>query len=82
MSNYSRCGINCDTCKYKIENGCSGCKITESEECWGMCYIHKCCKTKNVNNCGECLLFPCDMIDKWAESKKFDWVDNFRKLMQ
>ena len=31
MANYSVCGINCDTCKYKEEQNCKGCKLSEGK---------------------------------------------------
>ena len=26
MANYSICGIDCDICKFKVEQNCTGCK--------------------------------------------------------
>lgn len=43
MTNYSICGINCDTCKFKDDNGCKECIANEGNMFWGECDLYKCC---------------------------------------
>ena len=40
--NLSSCGINCDVCKYKSENGCPGCHEHKGNPFWGECDLYAC----------------------------------------
>ena len=58
----SICGIDCDACKYKEENGCKSCRICAPiGECvWGgRCELYDCATEKNLSHCGKCEEFPC-----------------------
>jgi len=47
---------------------CSGCR-TESKDCWsGDCEFKECTINKGIMFCNECDEFPCDKIQKFAES--------------
>jgi len=48
---------------------CSGCmeegvKITHCDEC----NIRNCALLKHINNCSECVLYPCEMIEKFHQN--------------
>ena len=42
MANYSICGIDCDTCKYKDEQDCKGCRANQGTMFWGECELYQC----------------------------------------
>ena len=50
MANYSICGIDCDSCKFKTEQNCKGCKTMKGNVFWAnviyINVIHK--KIKNI----------------------------------
>ncbi len=81
MANYSVCGIDCDDCKFKTERNCKGCKIIQGNVFWGKCDLYICCKEKQLENCGECSVFPCDKLKEWAASENPERIDNFRKII-
>jgi len=84
MANYSICGIDCDICKYKEENGCKGCRICAPKgECiWGgRCELYDCATEKNLPHCGLCSDFPCAKLKEWAASENPERIDNLRKLI-
>jgi len=81
VSNISICGIDCDNCKYKEENGCKGCRTNEGKIFWGECDLYKCCTSKNLIHCGMCTDFPCSMLQEWASSENPERIDNLRKLI-
>lgn len=64
--NCSRCGKDCDFCSYKEEYSCSGCtEITDGY--WGeKCEIKECCEGKNLENCGLCSKFPCEILRDYS----------------
>ena len=80
MANYSICGIDCDSCKFKTEQNCKGCKTIEGKVFWGECDLYKCNSQKNQDHCGKCSQFPCDMLKEWASSENPERIDNLRKL--
>ena len=41
MANYSICGIDCDICKFKVEQNCKGCKAIEGKVFWGECELYQ-----------------------------------------
>jgi hypothetical protein len=62
----SRCGILCSECDYKEEMNCSGCtRIVKPF--WGdSCPVKDCCENKKLEYCGECIDFPCDLLNEFA----------------
>ena len=44
------------------------------------CVIKKCCKERGINNCSECLEFPCDKIQKFKEDTGIDVEKNFKEI--
>ncbi|MGL1893648.1 MAG: DUF3795 domain-containing protein [Spirochaetaceae bacterium] len=66
----SRCGILCSECEYKTSMNCEGC-IKISKPFWGdKCPIKDCCESKNLENCGTCNSFPCDLLTQFSYDKE------------
>ena len=82
MSNYSVCGIDCDQCKYKEEQNCSGCKAKQGVVFWGKCDLYACSKDKKLEHCGKCSEFPCEMLKEWASSENPERIDNLKKFLE
>jgi hypothetical protein len=80
MANYSVCGIDCDMCKFKIEQNCKGCRVIQGTVFWGKCDIFACCKEKELEHCGKCSSFPCDMLKEWAASENDERIENLKNL--
>ena len=78
--NYAICGIDCDTCKFKTERDCPGCRANEGQPFWGTCDLYACCHAKHLRHCGQCDAFPCDTLKQWAESENPERIDNLRNL--
>lgn len=81
MASYSICGIDCDICKHKDENGCKGCRASQGKMFWGECDLYKCCISKNLKHCGHCSDFPCLMLQEWASGENPERIDNLKKLI-
>lgn len=81
MANYSVCGIDCDICKFKEDNGCKGCRENEGKIFWGECDLYSCCKSKEKEHCGKCSEFPCNTLKEWASSENTERIDNLRSLL-
>lgn len=62
----SRCGMDCNSCINREECGCPGCLELEEGNWAGDCEIKKCCEEKQLEHCGLCPDFPCDMLRNTA----------------
>ena len=82
MANYSVCGIDCDTCKFKAEQNCEGCKALRGKVFWGECELYKCSSDKGNEHCGMCSDFPCKKLQEWASSENPERIDNLRQLKE
>lgn len=80
MANYSVCGIDCDMCKFKTEQGCQGCKTLKGNVFWGNCKLYQCNQSKKQPHCGRCQEFPCAMLKEWAASENPERIDNLKNL--
>jgi len=80
MASYSICGIDCDACKFKAEQGCKGCKAVQGRVFWGDCDLYRCNAQKNQEHCGKCVQFPCDTLKEWAASENPERIENLKKL--
>ena len=80
MSDYSTCGIDCDNCKFRLEQNCRGCKLSQGKVFWGECELYKCNSDKAQVHCGQCKQFPCDKLKEWASSQNPEKIDNLRNL--
>ncbi|MBP1561027.1 MAG: DUF3795 domain-containing protein [Oscillospiraceae bacterium] len=58
----SRCGLLCSECENREACGCEGCLDLEEGNWAGDCEIKKCCEEKQLEHCGKCPDFPCDLL--------------------
>ena len=66
----SRCGIVCHECSYKEPMSCPGC-VEMDKPFWGEeCPVKSCCEGKELQHCGECEHFPCELLHKFAYDKE------------
>lgn len=63
----SRCGLCCTGCAYKESNGCKGCIETEGHPFHGRCPVAHCCQEKGIVHCGDCPVFPCELLRQYSE---------------
>lgn len=68
----SRCGVRCDVCERKEAVNCKGCVNMPGPFWGGVCQVKTCCEEKALNHCGECTLFPCDMLANMGKDQGFD----------
>ena len=62
----SRCGIRCTECGYKEKDQCKGCLIID-RPFWGeCCSVKNCCEGRELEHCGKCDEFPCQLLVKFA----------------
>ena len=57
----SRCGVPCNSCERKSEVHCTGCLSMNVPFWGGDCGVKSCVESKELNHCGECDVFPCEM---------------------
>lgn len=67
--NSSRCGILCEKCEYREQPGCKGC-VQIKNPFWGQCPVKSCCEGKNLDHCGLCGEFPCELLNQFAYDKE------------
>ena len=77
----SRCGIVCDTkiCKEAFNVDCPGCTNME-KPFWGECEVKICCESKELEHCGHCENFPCEVLNKYAYDP--EQGDNGARILQ
>ena len=68
----SRCGVCCSSCSKKEEVNCSGCTEIKVPFWGGECKVKSCCEGKNLNFCGECTSFPCEMLSNMGKGEGYD----------
>jgi len=59
------CGSHCGFCSYYIKERtpyCSGCETHKGHPFWGECKLFACAKDHNIEHCGLCFDFPCDLF--------------------
>lgn len=62
----SRCGLHCTGCEYKESRGCKGCIETGGHPFHGECPVAGCCQERKHDHCGQCALFPCELLTRYA----------------
>lgn len=68
----SRCGASCSSCEKKEKFDCKGC-LNMSQPYWGgHCGVKYCCERKEIEHCGKCELFPCEMLSTMGDDYGFD----------
>jgi len=66
----SRCGIECNKCKYKDEVGCKGCTNID-KPFWGeSCDVKFCCEERGFEYCGQCPDFPCETLKNMSYAEE------------
>lgn len=65
----SRCGSLCNECEWRERTGCTGCTNLE-KPFWGECAVKLCCEGKNLEHCGQCSDFPCELLKEFAYDKE------------
>ena len=76
----SRCGILCGECGYKEKMNCMGC-VSMDKPFWGECDVKICCEKKNLEHCGLCHVFPCDILISMSYSDSGEG-DNGKRIEQ
>ncbi len=66
MKYAARCGIHCDDCDYREKTNCPGCHEAKGEMFWGQCELAKCSMEKELDHCGQCEDFACDLLKSFA----------------
>ncbi len=68
----SRCGVCCSQCERKEKVHCSGCTAMKLPF-WGTpCGVKSCCEEKGLAHCGQCSIFPCEMVASMGTEMGFD----------
>ncbi|WP_252235794.1 DUF3795 domain-containing protein [Clostridium sp. CH2] len=68
----SRCGVCCNQCKRKDEVHCTGC-IKMKKPFWGgQCGVKSCCEGNQLDHCGKCIDFPCEMLSTMGVEQGFN----------
>lgn len=58
----SLCGLNCSGCKnYKKNANCMGCR--NEQKLLDDCPTRTCCLAKDLLHCGQCVEFPCTILN-------------------
>jgi len=58
--------------KNQEEVNCTGC-VSMSAPFWGgICEVKSCVELKQLNHCGECEIFPCEMMSTMGTDQGFD----------
>lgn len=66
----SRCGTKCSECMYKEKVNCVGC-VSMNKPFWGeKCLVKNCCENKNLEFCGQCKDFPCELLKEFSFDKE------------
>ncbi len=66
----SYCGIDCDSCEYKEQINCKGCKAYNGDMFYGECKIAKCAISRDKRFCGECEEFACEKLKSYSFDKE------------
>lgn len=74
----SRCGVRCNTCERKEKVNCKGCVNMEKPFWGGECEVKSCCEEKKLRHCGECIMFPCEMLSNLG--KEFGYTDSLPRI--
>ena len=66
MTNITKCGMNCNFCKQKLENKCAGCKSNDDVPC----ELYLCAISQNIFQCSKCVNYPCEKVVKVHRGEK------------
>lgn len=68
----SRCGVCCNSCERRNTVNCQGCLAMEKPFWGGECKVKSCCEGKKLNHCGQCSVFPCEMLSNMGKDQGYD----------
>lgn len=68
----SRCGIVCSECEGREEAKCTGCATMKKPFWGGDCAVKTCCEGKELDHCGQCGEFPCEMLRDMGKEQGYD----------
>lgn len=68
----SRCGVACSSCEKKKAQVCAGCIHIDKTFWGGICEVKVCCENKNLDHCGLCKDFPCEMLSNMGKELGYD----------
>lgn len=68
----SRCGICCNSCEDKEKVNCKGCLHMKTPFWGGECTVKSCCEGKRLDHCGQCSVFPCEMLKNMGKEQGYD----------
>lgn len=68
----SRCGVCCNSCERKEKVNCKGCLHMKAPFWGGVCKVKSCCEDKQLEHCGKCSAFPCDMLKNMGKEQGYD----------
>ena len=81
MPLFGTCGINCDTCKFKLDGACAGCAAIKGHPHWGECEWYHCAHEKGIDYCCCCAAFPCkELVEAVTGEGAPEAIDNLRAL--
>lgn len=66
----SRCGIVCSECEFLKKKICTNWCTKIDKPFHGECPVKKCCENKNLEFCGQCDEFPCELLNSFAYDKE------------
>lgn len=78
----SRCGVLCASCARKEEVHCKGCPEMPVPFWGGICAVKSCCEAKQLNHCGQCTQFPCEMLCNMGKDQGFDPLPKLQHCRQ
>ena len=62
------CGVDCSACPDYLNKTCPSCRLTEWKD--DICPPVNCCREKNIDDCGQCDVFPCEMMKGFFEESQ------------
>ena len=68
----SRCGVRCSACERREKVKCKGCVKMEKPFWGGVCEVKSCCEDKKLHHCGECIMFPCEMLSNLGKEQGYN----------
>lgn len=78
----SRCGVCCNSCERRDKVNCQGCLNMKMPFWGGECSVKSCCERKNLDHCGNCPDFPCEILAKMGLEEGYDPAPRLEKLKE
>ena len=76
----SRCGVCCFQCERKEKVSCKGCLEITKPFWGGECKVKSCSESRELNHCGLCADFPCDMLSNMGKELGYDAKPRLEQL--